>query len=321
MVVVAVAGGTGAVGRTIVKALVDSDNHKVFVLSRTSTAGTPAAQHLALDYNNVNQIESILRENGINVVVSALVLLDSNAAKSQINLIRGAAQSTTVTKFIPSEYHLDFNVPVEGIELCFKQFQLEAVEELKRHPQLTWSLIRNGLFLDYLGMPYHPKPTYMMPWSVFIDLQYEICVFPGDGTQTMIFTHSSDLAAFIERLISLPADEWTRESLIMPNKIRLNELSQIVRQVTGRDFTIIYNSAEALRRGCITQLPSNKRLFADPTWGELYQLVEKEAMFAALSNAYDLHGKNLAEIFPDVRTTDITDFLRQSWVLKRDQTA
>jgi nucleoside-diphosphate-sugar epimerase len=83
-------------------------------------------------------------------------------------------------------------------------------------------------------MPYHPKPTYMMPWSVFIDLQYEICVFPGDGTQTMIFTHSSDLAAFIERLISLPADEWPRESLIMPNKIRLNEVSQIVRQVTGK---------------------------------------------------------------------------------------
>ena len=89
----------------------------------------------------------------------------------------------------------------------------------------------------------------------------------------------------------------------------------------GRDFTVIYDSAEEIHRGRITQLPSNKRLFADPSWGELYQLVEKEAMFTALSNGYDLHGKNLADIFPDVRTTDITDFLKQSWVLKRDQTA
>lgn len=34
MVIVAVAGGTGAVGRTIVDAMVGSGNHKVFVLSR-----------------------------------------------------------------------------------------------------------------------------------------------------------------------------------------------------------------------------------------------------------------------------------------------
>ena len=90
---------------------------------------------------------------------------------------------------------------------------------------------------------------------------------------------------------------------------------------TGRDFNVIYDSAEAIHGGHITQLPSNERLFADPTWGELYQSVEKEVMFTVLSNGYDLHGKNLADIFPDVRTTNITDFLKQSWVLKREQTA
>lgn len=72
-----------------------------------------------------------------------------------------------------------------------------------------------------------------MPWFVFIDLQHEMCVFPGDGTQIVTFTHSGDLAAFIECLISLPADEWPRESLIMPNKIRLNEIPEIIRRVTG----------------------------------------------------------------------------------------
>ena len=90
---------------------------------------------------------------------------------------------------------------------------------------------------------------------------------------------------------------------------------------TGRDFTVIYDSAEAIQRGRITPLPSNKQLFADPSWGEVYRLVEKEVMFTLLSNGYDLHGKNLADIFPDIQTTDITDFLKQSLVLKRDQTA
>lgn len=74
---------------------------------------TEDVQHLALDYSNVNKIACILREHDVTVVVSALVLFDANAANAQINLIRGAAQSTTVTKFLPSEYHLDFNVPIE----------------------------------------------------------------------------------------------------------------------------------------------------------------------------------------------------------------
>lgn len=35
MVIVAVAGGTGDVGRTILDAIVNSGNHRAFVLSRT----------------------------------------------------------------------------------------------------------------------------------------------------------------------------------------------------------------------------------------------------------------------------------------------
>lgn len=86
---------------------------------------------------------------------------------------------------------------------------------------------------------------------------------------------------------------------------------------TGQDFTVIYDSAEAIRAGRITQLPSNKELFADPAWGDLYRIVEKEAMCFVLSNGYDVHGEDLAGIFSDVRTTDITDFLRQSWGLRQ----
>lgn len=73
---------------------------------------------------------------------------------------------------------------------------------------------------------------------------------------------------------------------------------------------------EAIHSGQISQLPSNKWLFTESSWGKLYQLVEKETMFAALSDGYNLHGKNLAEVFPDVVTTGIEDFLEQSWRLK-----
>jgi saccharopine dehydrogenase-like NADP-dependent oxidoreductase len=135
MVIVAVAGGTGAVGQTIVKALVDSGNNRVFILSRTvcerDTFGLHSMlhqltsqqtkrndrasepHHLVIDYQDVNQVQQVLRQNHVEVVVSALLLVDQQALLSQINLIRGAASSGTVTKFIPSEYHLDFHKPVK----------------------------------------------------------------------------------------------------------------------------------------------------------------------------------------------------------------
>jgi hypothetical protein len=45
-------------------------------------------------------------------VISALLLADEEVAQAQINLIRAAAQSGTVTKFIPSEYYIDFHAPI-----------------------------------------------------------------------------------------------------------------------------------------------------------------------------------------------------------------
>ena len=167
--------------------------------------------------------------------MSALLLVDQQAAESQVHLIRGAALSGTVTKFIPSEFHLDFHAPVQGVDLFMKKFQLESERELERQQQLTWTLIRNGLFLDYLGTPFHPKakPTELMHWCIFIDLENEVCVFPGDGTKVMTFTHSSDLAAYVDRLISLPAEDWPRHSLIKANRLQIKDLGGIVTKVTG----------------------------------------------------------------------------------------
>ena len=54
----------------------------------------------------------ILQENNVEVVVSTLFLFDEGVSQSQINLIRAAAQSGTVTEFIPSEYYIDFHAPI-----------------------------------------------------------------------------------------------------------------------------------------------------------------------------------------------------------------
>lgn len=128
MVVVAIAG-TGGVGRTILDAIHKSGEHKAIVLSRTvsslsvavfsrqnlihtTQAATSDSRRIAVDYSNVDEIKRVLQEHQVEVVVSALLLADESAVKSQNNLVRAAARSGTVNRFVPSEYYIDFHAPI-----------------------------------------------------------------------------------------------------------------------------------------------------------------------------------------------------------------
>jgi len=150
MVVVAIAGGTGGVGRTVLDAIAVSGEHNAIVLSRTVSSpnavvyvqpypthtiqaadatATNAFRRFALDYDNVDQIKHVLQENKVDVVVSCLVLVDEGSAQSQINLIRAAAQSRTVTRFIPTEYYIDFHaaIPQDLLNYSFEAIMLTSL--------------------------------------------------------------------------------------------------------------------------------------------------------------------------------------------------
>ena len=87
--------------------------------------------------------------------------------------------------------------------------------------------------------------------------------------------------------------------------------------IKGKDFHVTYDSVEAIHKGYITPLPSNLPVFEDPAKGDLFHQVESQVMLSMLSGAHELPGKNLAELFPDVQTTNIEDFLREGWALKQ----
>ena len=83
-------------------------------------------------------------------------------------------------------------------------------------------------------MPHNPKKTYISPFWVFVDIDHEQCVFPGDGSRLLVLTHSTDLAAYIERLVGLPSKDWPRESLIASNKLQVKDLEPLVKKITGK---------------------------------------------------------------------------------------
>lgn len=148
MVIVAVAGGSGDLGRTIVLAIEKCPQHTVFVLTRkvisfnlVTLVGSQTslfanvqrnvpqlltvykksqsktidkqvnARNLELDYTSVENIASVLEAHKIHTVISTIQMNDQHVATAQVNLIRGAEQASTVRRFAPSEFNVDYNQP------------------------------------------------------------------------------------------------------------------------------------------------------------------------------------------------------------------
>ena len=123
MVTVAVIGGTGSVGKTIVEAFLAEGIHEVIVVSRKVRLpallsspetcilinrqipeGKSAAKVLAVDYRNVGQLTKTLEENNIHTVISAIVMYDPAAAQSERNFIAAADKSSCTRRFVASNW-------------------------------------------------------------------------------------------------------------------------------------------------------------------------------------------------------------------------
>lgn len=102
MPVVAIVGGTGSLGRTMVEVLRTDPKHKVVVLARKASDSVTGV--IPTDYTNVETTAATLRENGVDTVVCAINVGDASSSEAQVNMIRAAASSGTVKRFIVSEW-------------------------------------------------------------------------------------------------------------------------------------------------------------------------------------------------------------------------
>lgn len=111
--------------------------------------------------------------------------------------------------------------------------QLKAVQELQLHPELTYTLVRNGFFLDYLGLPY--AETHLHPLYFILDLPSGEAAIPGDGGATAAFTHTRDVGRLVAELLEVAADKWPLESAVIGERIVLNDLLFLAEKITGTE--------------------------------------------------------------------------------------
>jgi hypothetical protein len=113
-----------------------------------------------------------------------------------------------------------------------RKLYIEAAEELNRHPHLTASLVRNGFFMDYLGLPF--AETHLHPLYFVLDLKSLQAAIPGDGKAHAVFTHTRDVGRYTRELLKLPAEQWPRECAIRGERIALEDVVKVAEGVTGK---------------------------------------------------------------------------------------
>ncbi|KAJ4220928.1 hypothetical protein NW759_006998 [Fusarium solani] len=246
MKIIAVAGGAGNVGSTIVDGLVEYGKHKIYVLSRKDRPSQGAVNYLRVDYDDPDAIAKAFEEAGVNIVICAIAVVNPEANQSQKNLIRAAEKSATTERFVISSF--DMLHVKEDIELSpLARYTFEAIDELEK-TQLTYTRIANGWFLDYYGMP-HWK-THLEPWINVMNVEKKWAVIPGDGSVKASFITSQDMSRFVARLMDL--EKWNKVSPIFANTLSFSELVEMAEKARGCKFQVANDSLEKLQSGKIS---------------------------------------------------------------------
>ncbi|KAL1646961.1 hypothetical protein SLS61_007557 [Didymella pomorum] len=301
MVVVAVVGGTGSVGKTIVEAFKTDGTHEAIVIGRKVPEGEQPVPTFAVDYGNIDQIAQVLDEHKVHTVVSTIVMYDPAAAQSERNLIEAAAKSPTVKRFVQSNWG-DKTPEDESLQIAPNQFREQSLEVLRK-TNLEWTQFHNGLFLDYYGMPH--IESNLSPFVVFVDIAHRTAAIPGTGDELINLTYTKDLAKFV--VASLSLEKWDEVMQVYSDQSSVNHIVKLAEEATGDKFKVYHDSDEQLREGKITELPSHPYIYPYFPKPLLEGLLSKFGLWVlhGIMN-FSLEG-SLNEKFPEIKTTSLKE--------------
>ena len=226
MVKVAIAGGTGHVGRHLVDGVLATKKHELIVLSRTTSPDLEelGVKVITVTYADPTALESALQ--GVHTLISAVSIPQGKALVAAHLALLDAAKKAGVSRFMPPEFGVEClqDDPVE-----FFRFKAQIVEAVKASG-LEYTLFENGTFMNYLasGTP----GTGYFPVNMFtVDVGKCTALVPGDGTSRIVLTRAEDAAAFVAALLDLPT--WPVVSNVSGSCITWNDLLSVAETIRG----------------------------------------------------------------------------------------
>ncbi|KAH7227254.1 hypothetical protein B0J15DRAFT_518413 [Fusarium solani] len=304
---IALAGGTSSIGRSIVDGLLEQGRNDFIIFSRTTH---PTLQTHTVDYTDVDKLVHELEQLRIEVVISALSIDNQSSGRAQLNLIDAARRSRCVRRFIPSEYGgIDYSPDPEIRHIPPYLYKVEAAKALEASG-LEYARISNGFLLDYWSAP--RLPTYLRELFVmWVDFANNFAALPGDGSATIVVTHSRDIGRAVARLLSLV--RWEPRYCVIGNRLTMNQIVQTAEDIKGEKFQVHYDPADRLREGHITLTP-RLRAYADRQGERTREQLTKSwatTSLRLLEGHLDYEfERSLNKIFPDMGFITIRDAIK-----------
>ncbi|KAL3954313.1 hypothetical protein ACCO45_012269 [Purpureocillium lilacinum] len=212
MAVLAIAGGTGGVGKTVVEQLsLHGAHHTVYILTR-EIPPKPILEHarfLKVDYGHVDSLTKTLQDHKIDTVIST-INLETDAG----------SQAHEFVALIDEE---DPNA-APGIGGW-----IPNARALKK-TNLEYIRISIGLFSDYWGMP--RIKSNLKPFQWLLDMDKGIVVVPGSGNEKFTVTYSEDLARVIVKLLDVD-EKWPKRGFLSGSDISINEVIVTAEKIRG----------------------------------------------------------------------------------------
>lgn len=224
---VAVAGGSGNLGRAAVRELVDA-GFTVTALTREGSTSTFPAEVVSktVDYTSVESLTSALE--GQDALVSILATV---AVAGQRPLV-DAAVAAGVKRIIPSEFGINTRFlgkePIGAI-LQGKIRTLNYIhEKSKQNPSFTWTGISTGLFFDW-GLSHG---------SIGLDKTAKIATIFDSGDEPFQATNLPHIGKAIAGVLKHPEQTVNRYISIASFNPTQNQIVELVEKLTGEKWTV-----------------------------------------------------------------------------------
>ncbi|KAK4155293.1 isoflavone reductase [Chaetomidium leptoderma] len=314
MAIIAVAGGTGNVGRAIVEAILAAGKHEVKILSRKPNPDLEAeigAPIVPVDYSDVDAVVKALEDHNIDTVISGIAMHSGDGSDlSEIELIRAADRSKTTKRMVSSDWGVPLNDALIGTVPSVIH-KINAKKELQKTKDLEYTVFLVGNFMDYYGFPVVKSYLARTPLVFWLDVANNAAAIPGSGNQHVLFTHTTDVARFVAASMDLP--KWEPETFIFGDRLTWNEFLHLAEEAKGTKFKVAYDSREKLERGEITELPGQIPLYpffpkpAQDAIGAAFGLWCEDGVFDHKP------AKFLNETFPEIKPLTAKALLEKAW--------
>ena len=293
MVKVAIAGATGALGSTILSAILDTRKHEVVVLSRNPNPALSAKglQVRPVSYTDHSSLTAALQ--GIHTVLSLIAGIDRDAMRGSQLAIIAAAKEAGVKRFAPSEFAIrDYR------DWDFYAGKIPVWEATKASG-MECAQFTCGIFMNYLGTG-TPKEGIdalggLRPLNFVIDTKAGTADLPGDGNAKLTFTRLQDVGRFVAAALDL--DKWEEEMGMVGSTMSYREVVSAIEKVTKRKMLVKENSEEMLKE--IIKEDAKTRFF-------------NQVRLSIAQGKVEVQPK-LNKLAPDIQPWTVEEFLEECW--------